>query len=159
MSDKRGSEQDEGPLQQTLTVLPLTPTSVVLRHSKKLYAWETGPIDDRALVLLCGEIDFRVSHRERPLLHPLDALTLTPLVRIHIHLFPFSQLSASSLQLDRKLKLLVPPKTLVALKHLRAQLNAVVATRMRGKEVTEVQAEWWRLAMEMLGREKMVDEE
>lgn len=31
------------------------------RHSKKLYAWETGPVDDVALMLLCGECDFKVS--------------------------------------------------------------------------------------------------
>jgi ATP-dependent RNA helicase DHX29 len=31
-----------------------------IMHSKKLYAWETGPVDDRALVLLCGEADFKV---------------------------------------------------------------------------------------------------
>lgn len=30
------------------------------RQSKKLYAWETGPADDFALVLLCGEVDFKV---------------------------------------------------------------------------------------------------
>lgn len=55
--------------------------------------------------------------------------------------------------------MLVPPKTLVALKHLRAQLGAIVATRMRGKEMTSVQAEWWGLAMEMLGREKVPEPE
>ncbi|KAG2159994.1 P-loop containing nucleoside triphosphate hydrolase protein [Suillus bovinus] len=30
-----------------------------LMHSKKMYAWETGPIDDLALVLLCGESEFK----------------------------------------------------------------------------------------------------
>lgn len=33
------------------------------RHSKKLYAWETGPVDDVAMFLLCGECDFRVTTR------------------------------------------------------------------------------------------------
>jgi predicted DNA-binding protein (MmcQ/YjbR family) len=33
----------------------------VYRHSKKMYAWETGPIDDLAIVLLCGESEFKVS--------------------------------------------------------------------------------------------------
>ncbi|WVQ80786.1 hypothetical protein IAT38_002891 [Cryptococcus sp. DSM 104549] len=33
-----------------------------IMHSKRLYAWETGPVDDTALVLLCGDIaDFRIS--------------------------------------------------------------------------------------------------
>ncbi|KAJ7235880.1 P-loop containing nucleoside triphosphate hydrolase protein [Mycena haematopus] len=31
-----------------------------LMHSKKLYAWETGPVDDVALVLLCGDTDFKL---------------------------------------------------------------------------------------------------
>lgn len=32
-------------------------------HSKRLYAWETGPVDDTALALLCGDIaDFKVCH-------------------------------------------------------------------------------------------------
>ena len=35
-------------------------TRHTVRHSKKLYAWETGPADDLSLVLLCGEQDFKV---------------------------------------------------------------------------------------------------
>ncbi|KAH8100605.1 P-loop containing nucleoside triphosphate hydrolase protein [Cristinia sonorae] len=31
-----------------------------LMHSKKLYAWETGSVEDMALLLLCGEVDFRL---------------------------------------------------------------------------------------------------
>ncbi|KAJ7170010.1 P-loop containing nucleoside triphosphate hydrolase protein [Mycena filopes] len=31
-----------------------------LMHSKKLYAWETGPVDDMALTLLCGDADFKL---------------------------------------------------------------------------------------------------
>ncbi|KAG1755151.1 P-loop containing nucleoside triphosphate hydrolase protein [Suillus paluster] len=31
-----------------------------LMHSKKMYAWETGPIDDLAIVLLCGECEFKL---------------------------------------------------------------------------------------------------
>jgi ATP-dependent RNA helicase DHX29 len=31
-------------------------------QSKRLYAWEVGPVDDRALALLCGDqADIRVS--------------------------------------------------------------------------------------------------
>ncbi|KIL70700.1 hypothetical protein M378DRAFT_194963 [Amanita muscaria Koide BX008] len=29
-------------------------------HSKKLYVWETGPVDDLSLILLCGEPDFKL---------------------------------------------------------------------------------------------------
>ena len=108
---------------------------------------------------MCGEIDFRVSPYPHPaLICCSTALSLAP-AEPRPSLSPRPQLTASSLQLDRKLKLLVPPKTLIALKHLRAQLSLVVATRMRGKEMSGVQAEWWALAMEMLGREKMVEGE
>ncbi|KAJ7103397.1 P-loop containing nucleoside triphosphate hydrolase protein [Mycena belliarum] len=31
-----------------------------LMHSKKLYAWETGPVDDLAMLLLCGDVDFKL---------------------------------------------------------------------------------------------------
>ncbi|CAL1696117.1 unnamed protein product [Somion occarium] len=31
-----------------------------LMQSKKLYAWETGPVDDLALLLLCGEAEFKL---------------------------------------------------------------------------------------------------
>ncbi|KAH0838412.1 P-loop containing nucleoside triphosphate hydrolase protein [Lanmaoa asiatica] len=31
-----------------------------LMYSKKLYAWETAPIDDLAILLLCGECDFKL---------------------------------------------------------------------------------------------------
>ncbi|TFK30567.1 pre-mRNA-splicing factor ATP-dependent RNA helicase prp22 [Coprinopsis marcescibilis] len=36
-------------------------TYFTLMHSKKLYAWETGPVDDLAMLLLCGETDFKLS--------------------------------------------------------------------------------------------------
>jgi ATP-dependent RNA helicase DHX29 len=35
-------------------------TYFTLMHSRKLYAWETGPADDMALLLLCGEIEFKL---------------------------------------------------------------------------------------------------
>ncbi|KAG6832456.1 hypothetical protein H0H92_001502 [Tricholoma furcatifolium] len=31
-----------------------------LMLSKRLYAWETGPVDDMAMLLLCGECDFKL---------------------------------------------------------------------------------------------------
>ncbi|KAI0757146.1 P-loop containing nucleoside triphosphate hydrolase protein [Daedaleopsis nitida] len=31
-----------------------------LMHSKKLYAWETGPVEDMALLLLCGDAEFKL---------------------------------------------------------------------------------------------------
>lgn len=35
------------------------------RQSKKLYVWETGPVDDMAMLLLCGECDFKVRYTLR----------------------------------------------------------------------------------------------
>ncbi|KAF8323290.1 P-loop containing nucleoside triphosphate hydrolase protein [Clavulina sp. PMI_390] len=32
-----------------------------LMHSKKLYVWESGPVDDLAMFLLCGDADFKLS--------------------------------------------------------------------------------------------------
>ncbi|KAJ3571585.1 hypothetical protein NP233_g3653 [Leucocoprinus birnbaumii] len=32
-----------------------------LMHSKKLYAWETGPVDDLAMLLLCGDSEFKLA--------------------------------------------------------------------------------------------------
>jgi len=32
-----------------------------LMHSRRLYAWETGPVDDMAMLLLCGECDFKIT--------------------------------------------------------------------------------------------------
>lgn len=31
-----------------------------IMHSKKLYVWETGPVDDVALLLLCGDCNFKL---------------------------------------------------------------------------------------------------
>ena len=39
---------------------PCSVDGLLHRQSKKLYAWETGPVDDVALVLLCGDADFKV---------------------------------------------------------------------------------------------------
>lgn len=44
------------------------------RHSKKLYAWETGPVDDLALMLLCGECEFKVRWSLSP--YPQSKLTI-----------------------------------------------------------------------------------
>jgi len=32
-----------------------------LMHSKKLYAWETSPVDDLAILLLCGDSEFKIA--------------------------------------------------------------------------------------------------
>lgn len=35
-------------------------TYFTLMHSRKLYAWETAPVDDLAILLFCGECDFKL---------------------------------------------------------------------------------------------------
>ncbi|OCF41878.1 DEAH box polypeptide 36 [Kwoniella heveanensis CBS 569] len=90
-----------------------------IMQSKKLYAWETGPVDDRALALLCGDVaDFRIS--------------------------------ASSLQLDRKIRYHVAPKTAIAIKVLREQFAQVMSVRLRGKVLTEKQEKWFALGLKCL---------
>lgn len=42
---------------------------------------------------------------------------------------------------------------MIALKHIRSQLASIFNTRMRGKEISDKQAEWWKLALEVLGKE------
>jgi len=99
-----------------------------LMHSKKLYAWETGPVGDLSLLLLCGECDFK--------------------------------LVADTVAVDRKIKFCVPPKTNIALKILRTQLNALLAQQFQGKPLTDLQTKWMQLCLLALGRIKLkADEE
>ncbi|CAK9781148.1 P-loop containing nucleoside triphosphate hydrolase protein [Cutaneotrichosporon oleaginosum] len=90
-----------------------------LMQSKKLYAWETGPVDDRALALLCGD---------------------------NVE----TKLSAASMQIDRKLRFQVDPKSALALKYLRDQLASAMAARLRGRSLTQRQSQWFELALECL---------
>ncbi|KAH6917258.1 pre-mRNA-splicing factor ATP-dependent RNA helicase prp22 [Coprinopsis sp. MPI-PUGE-AT-0042] len=46
-----------------------------LMQSKKLYAWETGPVDDLAILLLCGETDFKLS---------TDTASIDRKIRFHV---------------------------------------------------------------------------
>lgn len=69
-------------------------------------------------------------------------------------LSPLNQLASNLLQLDKKLKLQVNPKTMVALKFLRTQLTSIINVRMRAKEMTAEQQAVWDLAVELLGRER-----
>ncbi|ETW87318.1 hypothetical protein HETIRDRAFT_413634 [Heterobasidion irregulare TC 32-1] len=98
-------------------------TYFTLMHSKKLYAWETGPVDDIALLLLCGECEFK--------------------------------LISDSAFIDRKIKFRLPPKTNVALKYLRTQLNLLLASQLRGKPLTESQVLWMEVAMAVMGKLKL----
>ncbi|KAK8864514.1 hypothetical protein IAR55_001764 [Kwoniella newhampshirensis] len=58
-----------------------------LMQSKRLYAWETGPVDDRALVLLCGDkADFGIPasffHLDRKIRYNISPKTLLALKKL-----------------------------------------------------------------------------
>ncbi|KAK0465179.1 P-loop containing nucleoside triphosphate hydrolase protein [Desarmillaria tabescens] len=97
-----------------------------LMHSKKLYAWETTPVDDLAILLLCGESE--------------------------------AKLISDTFSIDRKIKFRVAPKTNIALKHLRTQLAAVLSQQLRGKVLNESQILWNEMALSVLGKVKVEDE-
>lgn len=65
------------------------------------------------------------------------------------------QLISDSAFIDRKIKFRIPPKTNIALKHLRNQVNAVLATQLRGKPLTESQMLWMQSAMVVIGKLKL----
>ncbi|KLO20229.1 P-loop containing nucleoside triphosphate hydrolase protein [Schizopora paradoxa] len=94
-------------------------------QSKRLYAWETAPVDDLALVLLCGDAEFK--------------------------------LISNTIDIDRKIKYRVAPKTNVALKHLREHLLENLSLRFKGKELSETQKVWETLAIKVLGRVKSIE--
>ncbi|KAJ2920247.1 hypothetical protein MD484_g9, partial [Candolleomyces efflorescens] len=62
-----------------------------LMHSKKLYAWETGPVDDLAMLLLCGETDFKLLSDtaviDRKIKFSISAKTHVALKYLREHLF------------------------------------------------------------------------
>lgn len=116
------------------------------RQSKKLYAWETGGVDDVAMLLLCGEIDTKVSLRILPL-------------RTNISDDRVTQLIAESVALDRKVRFRVGGKTNLAVKYLRDQLSSILAAVMRGRALTDAQMRWYELAMLLMGRRKAVQED
>jgi hypothetical protein len=52
----------------------------------------------------------------------------------------------------------MPPKTHIALKHLRHQLNSLLALQFRGQILTESQILWSQLAEAILGKVKFKEE-
>lgn len=117
----------------------------VSRHSKKLYAWETGPVDDMSILLLCGECDFKVSLKY--ILQFVEYMLTICLYKI----------ISDSAFIDRKIKFQIPPKSNVALKLLRNQLGSLLAHQFRGKTLSESQILWNELSLMVLGKVK-VDE-
>lgn len=88
-------------------------------HSKKLYAWEVGPVDDRAVALACGDqAEVKVA--------------------------------AGSFLIDRRVRYQTQPKSALAMKRLRAELGGIMATRLRGKNLTARQERWFQMGIECL---------
>lgn len=94
------------------------------------------------MVLLCGECEFKASHWS----------TRTCDLRVTYNRL---QLVSDSAFIDRKIKFRIPPKTNIALKYLRNQVNAVLASQMRGKPQMESQILWMQLAMAVMGKLKL----
>ncbi|KAK0208360.1 P-loop containing nucleoside triphosphate hydrolase protein [Desarmillaria ectypa] len=67
-------------------------------------------------------------------------------------------LISDTFSIDRKIKLRVAPKTNIALKHLRTQLAAILSQQLRGKVLNESQILWNEMALSVLGKVKVEDE-
>ncbi|SCV70876.1 BQ2448_3638 [Microbotryum intermedium] len=89
-------------------------------HTHKLYVWESGSVDERAVYLLCGNAD--------------------------------TQLAAHSLSIDRKIRIRLEPKTLIAMRLLRHQWNMFFLAKMKNPTMTtsEPHAAWLDLVKEAL---------
>ncbi|CDW97667.1 hypothetical protein [Sporisorium scitamineum] len=94
-----------------------------MMQSKKLYAWETGLMDDKAVYMLCGDGEFRLASNS-----------------LYIDRQRIRIASAD-------------PKTLVALKTLRDGLGKLMKASFRnpGKEWSEGQEKLFELACQVLG--------
>lgn len=94
-----------------------------MMQSKKLYAWETGLMDDKAVYMLCGDGEFRLASNS-----------------LYIDRQRIRIASAD-------------PKTLVALKTLREGLGRLMKASFRnpGKEWSEGQERLFELACRVLG--------
>ncbi|EST06509.1 Helicase, C-terminal [Kalmanozyma brasiliensis GHG001] len=94
-----------------------------MMQSKKLYAWETGLMDDKAVYMLCGDGEFRLASNS-----------------LYIDRQRIRIASAD-------------PKTLVALKTLREGLSKLMKASFRnpGQEWSEGQEKLFELACKVLG--------
>jgi ATP-dependent RNA helicase DHX29 len=104
--------------------------------SKRLYVWETGPVDDLALLLLCGDCNFKVSFSSK----------------FCSSLSKLAQLVSDAAFVDRKIRFRIPARTVLALKYLRNQLAAVLNERLRNKPTTESQERWMDIVLAVLGK-------
>jgi ATP-dependent RNA helicase DHX29 len=60
------------------------------------------------------------------------------------------QISANSLQVDRKIKYTVEPKSAMAIKLLREQMSGAMSAKLRGRAWSKEQEVWWELGMRCL---------
>jgi hypothetical protein len=79
------------------------------------------------------------------------------LICISTNLFVF-QLISNSASIDRKVRFHIPPKSNVAIKILRNHLGTLLAQLFRGKPLSDSQGLWFKLALMVLGKEKIVGE-
>jgi len=69
-----------------------------------------------------------------------------------------SQLICDAVFVDRKIRYQVAPRTNIALKILRGQMNSLIAHQLRGKMLSESQILWNELAFMVLGKVKVEEE-
>lgn len=92
-------------------------------HTKKLYIWDSGAVDELAVHLLCGNADFQVSLPGDPAVFRFrPELTLTSPI----------QLPAQSIAIDRKIRTrLEDPKTALAIRCMREKWRDIFNKKMR----------------------------
>ncbi len=99
-------------------------------------------MEDMALLLLCGDADFKVGLSRGFAIRDIEIDRL-------------SQLMADSAAIDRKVRFRIPPKASIALKLLRNQLGIILATQFRTRPLTESQVRWNEIAMMILGKVRL----
>ena len=93
-------------------------------------------MNDHALLLLCGDVEFKVC--------PLS------LLEVNTNETTTRQPAVGQIIVDRKLKFQVDAKTALAFKALRTHLASALHVRLRGKAPNVKLEEWVRLAFDVL---------
>jgi ATP-dependent RNA helicase DHX29 len=69
------------------------------------------------------------------------------------------QLISNSTSIDRKIRFRTSPKANIALKYLRGQLASLLASQFRGKVLTETNMLWNQVALTVLGKDRVAEED
>ena len=93
-------------------------------------------MNDHALLLLCGDVEFKV----RP----------PSLFQVNTDETTTHQAAVGQIIVDRKLKFQVDAKTALAFKALRTHLSSALQVRLRGKAPSMKLEEWVQLAFDIL---------